>query len=83
LADRYLVLNATGRSPDYALKTCLAGDCLDQLEFFVRVPAAGEGRAPGMKQRRAGRIIMIGSEVFEVGVPAFANYVAAKGASWV
>jgi 3-oxoacyl-[acyl-carrier protein] reductase len=35
---------------------------------------------PGMKQRRWGRIVNIGSEVFEKGVPRFSNYVAAKGA---
>jgi NAD(P)-dependent dehydrogenase (short-subunit alcohol dehydrogenase family) len=33
-----------------------------------------------MKQRRRGRIIQIGSEVFEKGVPKFSQYVAAKGA---
>ena len=33
-----------------------------------------------MKERGFGRIINIGSEVFELGNPCFANYVAAKGA---
>jgi 3-oxoacyl-[acyl-carrier protein] reductase len=33
-----------------------------------------------MKERRYGRIINIGSEVFERGVAEFSNYVAAKGA---
>jgi 3-oxoacyl-[acyl-carrier protein] reductase len=33
-----------------------------------------------MKERGFGRIINIGSEVFELGNPRFANYVAAKGA---
>jgi 3-oxoacyl-[acyl-carrier protein] reductase len=33
-----------------------------------------------MKKRRWGRIIQIGSEVFEMGVPRFSHYVAAKGA---
>jgi 3-oxoacyl-[acyl-carrier protein] reductase len=33
-----------------------------------------------MKQRRYGRIINIGSEVLEKGVPEFSNYVSAKGA---
>jgi 3-oxoacyl-[acyl-carrier protein] reductase len=32
-----------------------------------------------MKERRGGRIINIGSEVFERGVPEFSNYVSAKG----
>jgi len=34
----------------------------------------------GMKQRKYGRIIQIGSEVFEVGLGGFSDYVAAKGA---
>src|SRR6185503_11952626 len=33
-----------------------------------------------MKERRFGRFINIGSEVFENGVPEFSNYVSAKGA---
>jgi hypothetical protein len=33
-----------------------------------------------MKERGFGRIINIGSEVFELGNSRFANYVAAKGA---
>jgi 3-oxoacyl-[acyl-carrier protein] reductase len=33
-----------------------------------------------MKERRYGRIINLGSEVFERGVPEFSNYVSAKGA---
>ena len=33
-----------------------------------------------MKQRRYGRVIHIGSEVFEKGVAGFSNYVSAKGA---
>ena len=33
-----------------------------------------------MKARKSGRIIQIGSEVFEMGVPQFSNYVQAKGA---
>jgi len=35
---------------------------------------------PSMKARQCGRIINIGSEVFERGVPNFSNYVSAKGA---
>ena len=33
-----------------------------------------------MKARKSGRIIQIGSEVFEKGIPQFSNYVQAKGA---
>jgi 3-oxoacyl-[acyl-carrier protein] reductase len=33
-----------------------------------------------MRERQFGRILQIGSEVFELGNPRFGNYVAAKGA---
>jgi 3-oxoacyl-[acyl-carrier protein] reductase len=56
-------------------------DCLDQLEFFVKSPLLLlKAVVDEMKARRSGRIINIGSEVFERGVPEFAQYVAAKGA---
>jgi 3-oxoacyl-[acyl-carrier protein] reductase len=52
-----------------------------ELEFFVKSPLLLLKQVlPGMKERGFGRIIQIGSEVFEVGNPRFANYVAAKGA---
>src|SRR5439155_5296040 len=55
--------------------------CLDQLEFFVKSPILLVQAVLGsMKERRSGRIINIGSEVFERGVAQFSNYVAAKGA---
>ena len=54
---------------------------LDQLEFFVKSPLLLLKQVlPAMKQQGYGRVIQIGSEVFEVGNPRFANYVAAKGA---
>jgi 3-oxoacyl-[acyl-carrier protein] reductase len=54
---------------------------LDQLEFFVKSPLLLLKQVlPRMKHRGFGRIINIGSEVFELGNPRFANYVAAKGA---
>ncbi|MBW8747186.1 MAG: SDR family NAD(P)-dependent oxidoreductase, partial [Acidobacteria bacterium] len=37
-------------------------------------------QAEKVKEKQFGRIIQIGSEVFELGNPRFANYVAAKGA---
>ena len=56
-------------------------DCLDLLEFFVKSPLLlTQAVLPHMKKNRWGRIIQIGSEVFERGVPAFSNYVSAKGA---
>jgi 3-oxoacyl-[acyl-carrier protein] reductase len=75
------VCNATGPQPFVALEDLTWQAFLDQLEFFVKSPMLiAQAVVPGMKQRRRGRIINIGSEVFEKGVPRFSNYVAAKGA---
>jgi NAD(P)-dependent dehydrogenase (short-subunit alcohol dehydrogenase family) len=76
-----LVCNATGPQPMIKLENLTWRDCLDQLEFFVKSPLIlAKAVLPLMKQRRWGRIIQIGSEVFERGVPEFSNYVSAKGA---
>jgi 3-oxoacyl-[acyl-carrier protein] reductase len=76
-----LVINATGPQPFIKLEDLTWRGCLDQLEFFVKSPLLLTKAVLGsMKQRRSGRIINIGSEVFEKGVPEFSNYVSAKGA---
>jgi NAD(P)-dependent dehydrogenase (short-subunit alcohol dehydrogenase family) len=76
-----LVPNATGPQPFITLEKMTWRDCLDQLEFFVKSPLLLVKAVVGsMKERRYGRIIQIGSEVFDRGVPEFANYVSAKGA---
>jgi NAD(P)-dependent dehydrogenase (short-subunit alcohol dehydrogenase family) len=76
-----LVFNATGPQPFLSIEELTWRACLDQLEFFVKSPILfTQAVLPGMKARRRGRIIQIGSEVFEKGVPKFSNYVAAKGA---
>ena len=76
-----LVVNATGPQPALAIEDMTWRTCLDQLEFFVKSPLLlVQGVLPAMKERRAGRIIQIGSEVFEDGVPGFSNYVQAKAA---
>lgn len=76
-----LVLNATGPQPFIPIEDMTWRDCLDQLEFFVKSPLLLMKAVVGpMKQNRYGRVINIGSEVFEKGVPQFANYVSAKGA---
>jgi 3-oxoacyl-[acyl-carrier protein] reductase len=75
------VCNATGPQPFVALEELTWQAFLDQLEFFVKSPMLiAQAVVPGMKDRRRGRLINIGSEVFEKGVPKFSNYVAAKGA---
>ncbi len=76
-----LVINATGPQPFVKLEDLTWRACLDQLEFFVKSPVLLAKAVLGpMKQRRYGRIINIGSEVFDRGVAEFSNYVSAKGA---
>ena len=76
-----LVINATGPQPMLKLEDLSWPACLDQLEFFVKSPVLLVQAVIGsMKGRHFGRIIQIGSEVFDRGVPAFSNYVSAKGA---
>src|SRR5256885_1692338 len=76
-----LVINATGPQPFIPLEQLTWRHCLDQLEFFVKSPLLLVQAVVGsMKERRYGRIINIGSEVFERGIAEFSNYVSAKGA---
>jgi 3-oxoacyl-[acyl-carrier protein] reductase len=76
-----LVINATGPQPFIRIEDLSWRQCLDQLEFFVKSPLLLTKAVLGpMKAKRAGRIINLGSEVFERGVPEFSNYVSAKGA---
>ena len=75
------VINATGPQPFLTIEEQTWERYLDQLEFFVKSPLLVlQQVVAGMKSRGYGRIIQIGSEVFELGNPMFANYVAAKGA---
>ena len=76
-----LVVNATGPQPFLSIEEQTWDTYLNQLEFFVKSPLLLLQQVlPGMKKRGFGRIINIGSEVFELGNPRFANYVSAKGA---
>src|SRR6202453_3041263 len=76
-----VVMNATGPQPFLTIEEQTWERYLDQLEFFVKSPLLIlKEVVAGMKSRRFGRVIQIGSEVFELGNPMFANYVAAKAA---
>lgn len=76
-----LVLNATGPQPAIDVEDLSWRDMLDQLDFFVKSPLLLTRKVvPGMRRRRRGRIVHIGSEAFELGVPGSSAYVAAKGA---
>jgi 3-oxoacyl-[acyl-carrier protein] reductase len=75
-----LVVNA-GPQPFYSIEEQTWENYLRQLEFFVKSPLLLLKQVlPAMKKQRFGRIIQVRSEVFELGNPRFANYVAAKGA---
>ena len=76
-----LVVNATGPQPMLRIEEQNWRAYLDQLEFFVKSPLLLlQAVLPGMRARRFGRVIQIGSEVVELGNARFANYVAAKAA---
>ena len=76
-----LVLNATGPQPSAALEDLTWQACVEQLEYFVKSPLLlVQAVIAGMKQRKYGRIINIGSEVVELGTPEQSSYVSAKAA---
>lgn len=76
-----LVLNATPDQPQRPIEEYDWAFHQEMLDFFVKSPfLLTRAVLPGMKARRYGRIVNIGSEVFDRGVPRFSAYVAAKGA---
>ncbi|MCA8949474.1 MAG: 3-oxoacyl-ACP reductase FabG [Planctomycetes bacterium] len=76
-----LVVNATPDQPQKPIEQYDWDFYQSMLDFFVKSPfLLARAVLPGMKRRRFGRIINIGSEVFRRGVPNFSAYVAAKGA---
>jgi 3-oxoacyl-[acyl-carrier protein] reductase len=76
-----LVVNATGPQPAIGVEELTWRDMLDQLEFFVKSPMLlVQAVLPGMKERRRGRIINVGSDLFERAEPRLSAYSSAKGA---
>jgi 3-oxoacyl-[acyl-carrier protein] reductase len=76
-----VVVNATPPQPQKPFELYDWAFHQQMLDFFVKSPfLLTRAVLPQMKERRFGRIINIGSEVFRRGVPNFAPYVAAKGA---
>jgi 3-oxoacyl-[acyl-carrier protein] reductase len=76
-----LVLNATSYHYHYKIEALNWAHMLEMMHFFVKSPLLLTQQVIGaMKQKKQGRIIHIGSEVFDQGIPEFSNYVAAKGA---
>jgi 3-oxoacyl-[acyl-carrier protein] reductase len=78
-----VVANATGPQPFIPIEEQTWECYLDQLNYFVKSPLLLMKQVVAdWKSRRYGRFINIGSEVFEMGVPMFANYVCAKGGQY-
>jgi 3-oxoacyl-[acyl-carrier protein] reductase len=76
-----VVANATPAQPQKPIEQYEWTFHQQMLDFFVKSPfLLARAVLASMKQRRFGRIINIGSEVFRRGVPNFSPYVAAKGA---
>lgn len=76
-----VVVNATPAQPQKPFELYDWAFHQQMLDFFVKSPfLLTRAVLPQMKERRFGRIVNIGSEVFRRGVPNFAPYVAAKGA---
>jgi len=76
-----LVNNATGPQPMYSIEESTWDIYMDQLVFFVKAPLLlVKAVLPSMKERGAGSIVNIGSEVVQLGNPNFSSYVSAKSA---
>ena len=76
-----IVNNATGPQPFIPVQQQSWDDHLGQLRFFVKAPLLVlQAVLPDWRQRKAGRVINIGSEVVDMGNPEFGHYVAAKAA---
>jgi NAD(P)-dependent dehydrogenase (short-subunit alcohol dehydrogenase family) len=76
-----LVPNATGPQPSIPSAELTWQDHLNQLVFFVKSPTLlMQAVLPGMRALGGGRIVQIGSDLFERSVPGMAAYSAAKGA---
>ena len=78
-----VVANATGPQPEVPVDSLTWRDHLDQLEFFVKSPTLLlQAALPDMRAARHGRVVQIGSDMFERALPGFSAYNAAKGAQW-
>ncbi len=75
-----LVPNATPDIPDNPIENYTLKQYQDMIDFFIISPfLLTRAVVPAMKQKKWGRIINIGSEVYEEARPNFSAYVAAKG----
>ncbi|WP_205327897.1 SDR family oxidoreductase [Glycomyces sp. YM15] len=78
-----LVANATGPQPEVPIDRLEWSDHLAQLEFFVKSPTLlVKAFLPDMRAAGGGRVVQIGSDMFERALAGWSAYVAAKGAQW-
>lgn len=78
-----LVANATGPQPEVPVDHLEWRDHLNQLEYFVKSPTLLlRAVLADMRAAGRGRVIQIGSDMFERALPGFSAYNAAKGAQW-
>ncbi len=75
-----LVPNATGPQPQLPIEEYTWAHYQEMVDFFIKSPfLLTQAVLPHMKQQHWGRIVNIGSEVYEASVGNFSAYVAAKG----
>lgn len=75
------VANASGPQPVVGLDELVWDQVLTHLEFFVKSPLLlAKAVVPGMRAAGGGRLIHIGSDLFDRGDPGWSGYMAAKGA---
>ena len=75
-----VVVNATPDQPQRSFEEYDWDFYQSMLDYFVKSPfLLAKALLPHMKRQEWGRIINVGSEVFERGTPNFSAYVAAKG----
>ena len=75
-----LVVNATPDQPQKPIEAYDWDGYQQMIDFFVKSPfLLTKTTVAGMKRKKWGRIINIGSEVYQLGQPNFSAYVAAKG----
>lgn len=75
-----VVPNATPAQPQKPIEEYDWEFCQQMLDFFVKSPyLLARAVLPKMKKKGWGRIVNIGSEVYQMSVSPFSAYVAAKG----
>ena len=75
------VANASGPQPSIRLDDLDWSDVLGHLEFFVKSPLLlAKALVPQMRRGGYGRLIHLGSDLFDRGSPGWSGYMAAKGA---